>query len=184
MNLLYVTGRPASGKSTLCSALTAGLPSFVDRKPFAHVVYHSCAPPVAALGAPRDGFPGTDTLSMNAITAVKAWLPGCGMDVLGEGDRLANASFLDGAAALGLTVVHVHLDLDDEEAARRLAARTDWSPSASWLAGRVTKARRLGERADLVLDARLPTEELAVAVGEASPVAGSLRAAQAVLRGS
>ncbi len=183
-HLLYLTGRPGAGKSTLAAALTAGLPSFVDRRPFAHVLFHSCSPPVAALGAPRDGFPGTDTLPMNVVTAVRAWLPTVPFDVLGEGDRLATAGFLDGCREMGLSVCHVHLDLDDANAEARLATRTEWSPSSAWLAGRVTKARRLGERADLVLDASLPTAELAVAVREASPVAAALAAAQEALAGS
>lgn len=179
--LLYLTGRPASGKSTVAAALTEGLRSFVDYKPFAHTIYHQAR--VVALGVDRGGgFPGTDTLSMSVSSKVVGWLarPGAPALVFGEGDRLANTSFFTAVAGLGFTVVHAHLDCDDELAAARLATRTEWSPSASWLAGRVTKSRRLAERADVVLDASLPPAELVGVLVGVSGVAAALRAAGGV----
>lgn len=182
-HLLYLTGRPCAGKSTLAAALTDGCSGFSDMKPFAHTVWIPAgavrgSTPVVELGVRRPQFSGTDTLPMNVAPKVRAWCSEATgpLLVLGEGDRLGSGSFLDHVRGLdGWTVVHVSLDLDDGAFAVRMAGRPDWSPNPSWLAGRVTKSSNLAAVADLRLDATLPVDLLVEVLVTSSVVAATLR---------
>lgn len=174
-HLLYLTGRPCSGKSTLAAALTSPWRSTATAKPFLHTVYLS-RPPVTELGGRRETFSGTDALSMSVSPKVIEWMAfqRDGALVLGEGDRLATGKFFDAADGAGFTVFHAHIDIPDDVAQARMDER-GWEPSPSWLAGRVTKSANLAHRATLVLDGTHPVKDLAAELIAASPVAHALR---------
>lgn len=149
MNLIYLFGPPASGKSTLMAELTAGCQRSPRGTPFAHDVLVEAATGNLVgieLGKHRSAFPGTDALSLSVSPRAAAFLAGHPSNlVLGEGDRLAHAGFLDSAAEVGYTVTGVYLSVPEKELDRRCAQRGSNQP-ASWRAGRATKAARLADR--------------------------------------
>jgi energy-coupling factor transporter ATP-binding protein EcfA2 len=186
-DLLYLIGQPGSGKSTLAAALTGGLDWIESTHPFAHrALIVSPGTTVVELGAHRDGFSGTDALPMNVQPKVVAWLaasaPGL---VLGEGDRLGNRKFFDAAVALGWRVNVAYLSLGSNVAEERRLARASAlgvaPQDASWVKGRVTKARNLarGWPGVYMLNAeRAPVELLADLVRYGDPVVAALLAAR------
>jgi hypothetical protein len=144
--LLYLVGQPGSGKTTVIENLTAGLePESVETRPFAHIVWGDG---IVELGARREGFSGTDTLSMSVQPKVLDWLRSEAPPyVLGEGDRLANQKFFRGVLAAGWDLDVMHLQVSDEVARYRRAARAHELgvplQDEAWLRGRVTKVRNL-----------------------------------------
>lgn len=176
MRRAYVVGLPGAGKSSLLRHITADLARWDERRPFAHIVYargpHTLG---MQLGGDHPTFSGTDRLSMGVqplaiqfVTQLAKHWPD--LVVLGEGDRLANAGFLD---AFGGDLVW--LDTPPDLAGARRAARSNATQSATWLAGRATKVRRLVEGRDHIrLDGTLPPDDLAAAAIEAVPAFASL----------
>lgn len=161
--MLYLIGRPGSGKSTLCSNLTDGLePLSVESKPFAHTVWPGG---VVELGLHRGSFSGTDALSMSVQPKVVAWLAEeAPAMILGEGDRLANSKFFNAVREAGYTLcigrLIVSASVADERCRRRAENLGSEPQNAGWLAGRVTKAARLADEWDplvLELDADQPS---------------------------
>lgn len=150
--LLYFAGPPAAGKSTLVAHLCRDLEWLEALKPLAHQTEARSG--VVQLGRLRPGFPGTDTLSMGALPVAEAWLTGPDAPgaVIAEGDRLASAPFFDRLRAAGWTVTLAVVLVPADVLEARRAARTDWTPNPSWLKGRDTKAYRLAEVADLIVD--------------------------------
>jgi hypothetical protein len=97
----------------------------------------------AELGKPHTYFPGTDTLAMNIAPRARQWIMTRPYPlILGEGDRLANMGFLTAAADAGYAVTLIHLTADPDVLDRRCKERGS-NQSASWRAGRVTKADNL-----------------------------------------
>lgn len=147
MRLIYIIGRPGSGKSAL-------LTSFVQDCGPAQL--WSCGLARGMQWPQRDlyvigiydgqPFPGTDRLSMTAQRDVLHWLTDLsrsqpGATVLGEGDRLANRLVFETASALGdLTLVALHAT--EATLTARCTLRGS-RQNASWLAGRKTKFERL-----------------------------------------
>lgn len=164
-------------------ALTAGLPLVTETKPFAHTVYLDAGgnPLGVELGARHNTFGGTDRLSMSvqpaAIRFLETWAahwPDAA--IVGEGDRLATAAFLD---ALDGTVVW--LDTPKAEAATRRVLRGS-TQSSAWLKGRYTKVRRLAEsRPHVRLDGTLPVPELVEAAVAQVPAFAALAGAWSIL---
>lgn len=144
--LVYVAGAPATGKSTLMAALTAGCAARVPRaKPFAHdVLADDHGFPIGIeLGRRRPDFPGTDALSMSVSPLACQFMETRPAElVLAEGDRLATQRFLDAAQAAGYDVHLVYLvapkDILDLRCVRRGS-----SQNPGWRRGRATKAERL-----------------------------------------
>jgi hypothetical protein len=128
-------------------------------KPFAHTDYGW----LKVLGRRRDGFGGTDALSMSVQPAVIEWVWRRPADaILGEGDRLANGKFF--AAVPDLTIIY--LDTPVEVARRRMAERADRlgkpMQNEPWWKGRMTKVDNLIARWPHVrYDGTLPPAELA-----------------------
>lgn len=149
MNLVYLFGPPAAGKSTLMAALTAGCLRFPMVRPFAHDLLIDAKTKLDVqgieLGKSRASFPGTDALGLGVSPLAKAFVAGQPSRlILGEGDRLAHAGFLDAAGDEGYVVTGIYLTAPDAELERRCVARGS-AQSVSWKAGRATKAAHLAE---------------------------------------
>lgn len=162
--LLYVLGIPGAGKTTVMRAALGPWNRVLRTDPFAHeLLVESDSITLATgrrsgrvigahLGYDRHPFGGTDTLPMNVQPRVIEWLATAPHPVIvGEGDRLGNAKFLD-AAAKFCDVTTVLLDCDPDRAARRRQDRSGRVQNPSWVAGRETKVTNLAARADVVLD--------------------------------
>lgn len=165
-HLLYIVGQPGSGKSTLVAALLDGLLGEVTTMPFAHTVWANDAVVVCELGRRRDSFSGTDALSMSVQPKAIQFLADHPFDyVLAEGDRLATNGFLLGAREVGYAVDVVYLAVSSAVAEHRRASRAaelgSQPQDAAWIAGRVSKARKLAEAWGAhVLDADRPPAEV------------------------
>ena len=165
--LLYLTGPPGSGKSTLMAAVieTLGGVGKQETKPFAHCHLGGSTPGEELIVLGKYGgdemFPGTDRLSMSVQPKVIEFL--LGEDgpayVAGEGDRLASALFFDRLSFEGVEVFHIAVMLDEATLARRREAR-GWEPNQAWLKGRHTKASKLAVRCDLQVSGLLLGTEL------------------------
>jgi hypothetical protein len=186
-HLLYLIGQPGAGKSTLAAALTHGCVGVQEEKPLAHVVWartYGSQRRVIELGARRDKFSGTDALSMSVQPKVIEFLSDPGIRlVLGEGDRLANGKFFEYAEALGFEVTLAYLAVSasvaDARRRQRVADLGGKPQNPAWVAGRITKSRRLAQRwAPLIveLDADQPTDRvLAQLETIGHPVVAALR---------
>lgn len=160
----YVIGVPGAGKSTLLRALTAHLDVGWERQPFAHGVYrrsgdgHDLA---AQIGGHHPEFPGTDRLSMGVQPRAIEWVGTRPYPVvIGEGDRLATAGFLDALEAASDRFDLVLLDTPPEFAADRRAVRGS-AQNETWLKGRLTKVQRLATaRGAIRLDGSMPVDDL------------------------
>lgn len=148
MNLLYLIGAPGAGKSSTMAALTAGLDRVPADRPVKHdrLIRPATGEHVGTeLGRWRHGFPGTDTLPLNAAPAAAAWVATHPARLLlAEGDRLAHMGFLHAAAHAGYRVTVCHLtapaDLLDARCAERGSRQNE-----AWRKGRATKAANLAE---------------------------------------
>jgi ribose 1,5-bisphosphokinase PhnN len=148
-NLLYLTGPPGVGKSTVARELTAGWDRSVMRGvPVPHSrLSHPASGRVLGveLGVPREQFPGTDTLAMDIGPRALQFLLGqCVPFVLGEGSRLATRPFLGELARAGVAVTLVRLTADEELLTARWQARGA-KQNPSWRKGAGTRADRLAD---------------------------------------
>lgn len=166
--MVYVSGAPGTGKSTLMAHLTRAC----GRTPIHGTIPHDLLtlptadrlPPArfnsaVELGKRRETFSGTDALSMSIQPKAVQYLARPGLAhtlILAEGDRLANLRFLASARELGWTVTLIHLHappaLLDERCAVRGSAQNEL-----WRRGRITKASNL---ARLTEDAGHPVVRL------------------------
>lgn len=176
--LCYLIGVPGAGKSTAMAALLDRWELIEEIKlPFAHRrLRHPDLGEAAELGRHRPGgFSGTDALAMAVQPRVLQWLyPGhpdrsCPFDlVLGEGDRLGNSSFLEGAMARGWTIRLAILTISPLLAQARRDARGS-EQHEPWVRGRQTKvynmARWAADRpvriSTAMIDASRPVDAVA-----------------------
>jgi energy-coupling factor transporter ATP-binding protein EcfA2 len=180
--LVYLIGEPGAGKSTLMCALTDQCARLSRRRPFAHDLLVRSREVVAVeLGRRRAAFSGTDALALSVEPAARSWIAGTDSAVvLGEGDRLATAGFLDAATEAGFTVTLVHCAPSEAVAHERRRLRG--SPQdATWVRGRRTKTARLAERAPsrgwrLLTDPCTdPPDQVAARLAERIPALEALR---------
>lgn len=150
--LVYLSGEPGAGKTTLMRELTRRWASYQldadDRGP-ARILYEDTSGRGVAveLGKRRDSFSGTDALPQAVIGPAVAYLSTPEADLLlAEGARLANERFLTAALASGWAVTLVHLDprgAGEDRRAKRAAELGKAQQNPSWVKGRVTAARNL-----------------------------------------
>lgn len=152
-DLVYLIGPPAAGKSTLMQRLTSGCDrtQAPEEAGVPHSRLHSpkTGDVVAVeLGRARGRFPGTDALSMSIAPDARRWIGTVPHDlVLGEGDRLAIASFMMAAKDAGYVVHLVYLHCDPAHLDARCAQRGS-AQDRGWRAGRATKALNLAKWGD------------------------------------
>ncbi len=193
-SLVYLSGAPAAGKSTLMRHLTRYCPR-LELSPSAHAPAREMlrlptaapvslfSPHAVEIGRRREKFSGTDALPMNVVVAAEAYMERTARAfglVLGEGDRLANRRFLVGSRDAGWHVTLIHLDAPAPILDARCRDRGS-TQSAGWRAGRETKAANLAtamlaEGIDVCLfpTASLPPDRLAAAVVARVPVLAAL----------
>jgi hypothetical protein len=183
MDLVYLIGEPGSGKTTLMAELVGRLEWKQEAEPIPHIWYGDGV--ACQIGVRREGFAGTDGLSMSIQPKAVAWILNRPATlVLAEGDRLANDGFFKAAKRAGYALWLVYLNLPPELAVERRAARGS-TQNATWLAGRVTKVKRLAERwYHLTLPAEEPPEALVDRLIEKVPALEALRFGLANQRGS
>jgi hypothetical protein len=193
--LLYVSGEPGVGKSTLMAELTVrwerlplpGSPSAPARDLLRVTAPGELTPRVVAveLGRRRDSFSGTDALPQTVIDAAEVYLASGQAAretalLLAEGARLANRRFLQAALEAGWRVILAHLDGAEVAAARRRARAEELGvpeQDPSWVAGRRTAAANLADLLRawgcpvLVLDASWEPAQLRAIL---EPVIGAL----------
>jgi len=175
LDLVYLAGPPAAGKSALMAAITGRC----DKVPVAARVPHAKLVSKATgdglgieLGRPRARFPGTDTLSMSIGPAAITWLgtrPAA--LILGEGDRLAYPGFLAAAKTAGYTVTLVYVTAPDSVLDYRCEERGS-AQNETWRKGRATKAARLASWAQ---EAGLRVTGADTAANRAGTLAAMLR---------
>lgn len=152
LDLIYIAGPPAAGKSTLMRQLTRGCQKVPKVKPFAHQMLVDPRDGGLLgfeLGRQREDFPGTDTLGMAVAPVAKRWIAEiaagehgmCGV-VLGEGDRLGFPGFLDAAIDAAMSVTLVHLTAHPSTLDKRCGLRGS-AQNKTWRQGRATKAANL-----------------------------------------
>jgi len=192
-SLVYFSGPPGVGKSTLMrhltrycvrheltpNALGPARDLLYMPRPAA---YYTSSSGAIELGRRRDNFSGTDALPMDAVVAAEKYMRGNGLAyslILAEGDRLANRRFLVGArdAGFDVTLFHLHAPAPLLDARCRERGSTQ---SAGWRAGRETKAINLSaaiaaEQIRVVaVDARQPVEAVAAYCVQWAPVLRAL----------
>jgi P-loop Nucleotide Kinase3 len=181
LELVYLTGAPGAGKTTIMAHLTAHLDAYpVTRPRPAHLIYyHPTTEQFKAteLGARRARFSGTDALPMNIQPYAVEWITQTPYPfVLAEGQRLANTGFLLAATHAGyqVTLAVLHATQDTLEARR--AAR-DSHQDPTWLKAAHTRVNNLvGAARDLeIRTVLIPADD------DTETVAGRLRAVIPIL---
>jgi hypothetical protein len=178
--LVYLSGEPGVGKSTLMREATScwqrlPLPKDPGRAPARDLLGDIATGRIAAveLGRQRDTFSGTDALPSNCIDDAETWLRSGQAArhaplLLAEGARLANRRFLTAAVESGYRVDLLHLSgmaVAAERRANRARMLNRPQQNPSWVKGRRTAAANLALAAPdwgvqvLVVDApRLETD--------------------------
>jgi hypothetical protein len=147
-HMLYIVGEPASGKSTLVEAMTAGIGAIDVQYGLIRYRTLETEPVIVELGVRRESFSGTDALPMNVQPEVTRWLqkPVAHL-VLGEGDRLANLKFFRNMLHAGWYLHVACLEASPLTLAQRRSSRAFLlgvrEQSDTWVKGRQTKLRNL-----------------------------------------
>lgn len=143
--LIAVGGSPGTGKTTLFRAFMRGktwIP--VEPAPLVSAMYNQELD-LYVLGKYEEGevFAGTDRLSMAVQPKMQEWIASHNCNILFEGDRIFNQSFLEYAMNLPDTDLQiVFLNAPKDELERRYAERGS-DQSEKFLRGRETKYSNL-----------------------------------------
>jgi energy-coupling factor transporter ATP-binding protein EcfA2 len=183
--LLYITGIPGSGKTTLMQALTADAAKHVQyMKPFG-LINHEWpnGTVIWEIGATRaGGFGGTDALGMSVQPKVVDWLGWQRPErVIAEGDRLGNTKFFNAVVGLGYYLRIVVLEIPEDVALRRRTARAaalgTKPQNEVWVKGRTTKVQNIAANwlaYSRFVDATRSPQDIAAAVRGAEPIFGGM----------
>lgn len=143
--LIAVGGRPGTGKTTLFRKYMEGK-NFQPVEPAKLVsANYDAQRDLYILGKYEEGevFAGTDRLSMAVQPAAQEWIASHNCNVLFEGDRIFNQSFLEFAMGLPNTELHVlYLKAPNEVLEQRYQDRGS-EQSEQFLRGRETKYNNL-----------------------------------------
>lgn len=143
--IIAVGGRPGTGKTTLFRKYMEGK-NFQPVEPAKLVsANYETSRDLYILGKYEEGelFAGTDRLSMAVQPALQEWIASHNCNVLFEGDRVFNQSFLEFAMALPDTELHVvYLKAPEDTLKERYADRGS-DQSEQFLRGRETKYNNL-----------------------------------------
>lgn len=152
--MIYLTGEPGAGKSTLMRRLTAPFERIVigtDEAPVAHDQLIRSLPEDmieivgAEIGKQREQFGGTDALPSPVIEKAIPWLHTAPYRLLlAEGARLSNRRFLTAAVRAGYAVTLALLD--HRQAKQWRAERGEHIgkiQNETWVRGRQTASRNL-----------------------------------------
>jgi adenylate kinase family enzyme len=137
--VLFLVGPPGAGKTTLARTLLGEQLSIIE-KPKWTIGNNACA----AGHYTGQTFDGADTVPYNGVNdALEYWkqnLTHLALTIL-DGDRFSNLSTLDYFLKWGYAHVKaIHLSCSDDELSRRRVARGS-NQNATWIKGRVTKAK-------------------------------------------
>jgi deoxyadenosine/deoxycytidine kinase len=149
--IIAVGGNPGSGKTTLFRAFMEGKQwEKVDANKLLPAMY--CRElDLFVLGKYEEGetFAGTDRLSMAVQPMAEEFALKTQSNILFEGDRIFNQSFLEFAANLPDTTLHIiYLDVPKSLLQERYAQRGS-NQSATFLKGRETKYQNLMQNFEL-----------------------------------
>lgn len=129
-HLLYIAGIPGSGKTALLNGALSGDTYTVDRVTFQKRIYAGGIMLggdrlIERLGQPNEAlFSGTDALQRHIQPTIIKWLANCPYEaIVGEGDRLSNRSFFEGALAQGWNVQIILLNCPIQLALQRQLQR-------------------------------------------------------------
>jgi chloramphenicol 3-O-phosphotransferase len=156
VKLLLIVGEPASGKTTLVTALTENVPYSVVDKPFRHTLdydSHNLEPDAVPRMAVQLGwrleagplaeFSGTDRLAWGVNRAARRFMKDYGYEnVLAEGDRLTNTRFINGAIDAGYMLELVTVAVPPDVLMERRRHREQ---DEAWARGRASKVRGIVE---------------------------------------
>lgn len=148
--LVYVTGGPATGKTTITDEVFRGWDGAIAREGLGLWVtrWSKGTAIIDELGRPRERFGGTDALPMNVQPAAEAWLASRLTEhptppLYAEGDRLSNNRFFAAAHASGYDVHIFTVRVDPAELTRRRGSRAQ---NGTWVKGRDTKTETLARQ--------------------------------------
>ena len=141
--VIFVVGAPASGKTTMVKRFLDPFDTYLTPAPKWTVSGRVCAAGHYGQGT----FDGADTIPFNgAIPALEFWHShnsfASSITFL-DGDRMSNTSCLSYIKERNYRSVCVYLNLSEK--IRNLRASKRSKQNASWVKGRITKARRFFE---------------------------------------
>jgi thymidylate kinase len=163
---IYIIGYPGSGKTTAMRLALSHLDSKMIWEPFRHMQHGRN---IVQLGFEREMYGGTDGLQFNVQPKVLQWLPTCDSPlIVGEGDRLANSSFLAAVEEQGRKVTVVHLQVGELVALQRIRQRgSNFDPV--WVRRTMTKVDNLAEKWSdnvIAIDGTQPKDYVSAALRE------------------